>query len=562
MREGPLHAALRGPGSSSGAPPPSSRCCAEAGVRELFARTDAYFSRVGLLPVLLPLPIHGDCGALKRGLLRSCILCSDHINSSLRRAALLQQQQQQQEQQQQQHQQQEQQQQEFAEGASLLPVGAPPSGVPSAQRVPLASSQSQTRCSSGGPRHAGEESPRGPCRDPVAEGLLPAKMMLEKLRLLAAELGDPNQLTWEGGALLTNEELGLPHIRRVLSCLDSSHAEGVLLLLCERRSAAVAEGPYRASLDTVLNATAAQLSERRELLQREQQEQPPLPDLGLGAVAGGLVTVAAFGQRQLKAFFCVEELPDDARHQLECSPREASLPCSFEGLPSGWAEFWAVSKRRFYATWSQRSSQLVPTDPANSLFEAFDLPLKFPDEAADLKPLAAVSSPSRRRGVGGNSRARRAAGRWGAPLAASSDAAFAEPSCEAASSSRNAAKGRARLRASTARLQHQQEQQQQQQGEQRQQQYPDERLEQQQQQPKQRRRLRREIFADSSCSATPASVFAAAAPAAAAVPPAVVSAAAAVGECTDTSKVACDANLFGGSSQRLLVKREGAASAS
>lgn len=40
---------------------------------------------------------------------------------------------------------------------------------------------------------------------------------------------------------------------------------------------------------------------------------------------------------------------------------------------SEWHEFWAVSKRRFYATWAQRATQLVPDDPAISLIEAVSL---------------------------------------------------------------------------------------------------------------------------------------------------------------------------------------------
>lgn len=60
-----------------------------------------------------------------------------------------------------------------------------------------------------------------------------------------------------------------------------------------------------------------------------------------------------------------------------CSPSEGRSPegppiggGAPEGPPEQWHEFWAVSKRRFYATWAQRGSQLVPDDPANSLVEA------------------------------------------------------------------------------------------------------------------------------------------------------------------------------------------------
>lgn len=103
---------------------------------------------------------------------------------------------------------------------------------------------------------------------------------------------------------------------QVLECLDSNRTEGALLLLCERRSPSISGGPYTSSLDTVLNATPGQRAERQELLQEEQRRQPEIHDLGVGVVAGGLVTVAATGQRQLMSLFCVEELPDDARHQL------------------------------------------------------------------------------------------------------------------------------------------------------------------------------------------------------------------------------------------------------
>ncbi|KAL8443678.1 hypothetical protein Emag_005851 [Eimeria magna] len=550
-----------------------------AEVRDLFSRTDAYFARVGLLPLLLPLPIHGDCGALKRGLLRSCVLCSDHVHSSLRRALLQQQQQKQQEQQQ------DQQQQQNPEGGTLTPSEGASSGV-----LPGAAEQSNLRSSRGTPSAGEGDSPKGPSSNPIEEALLPAKLLREKLRLFALELEDPELQQIAGAPLLSREELGLAHLRQVLECLDSSHAEGVLLLLCERRSAAVSGGPYRASLDTLMNATPAQLAERQQLLHQEQQQQPPLHDLGLGAVAGGLVTVAASGQRQLKFLFSVEELPDDARHQLvrvlvvrlmalafvwpsvfwssslqsdddlrvpaqlllhfpraardflclpsglqlsrhfeteedvefnhadqvrgcacvkrmqrklqqqagrarqdakgspssssssqqqqqqqqvqDASPREGlPLPCSFEGLPTDWLEFWAVSKRRFYATWAQRSSQLVPDDPATSLLEAFDLPLKFADEADKAKPLSLLS-PTRRRGPGGPRPRRAPAARTsGPPITGScSDAATAEAPCAAAYAPKTSSRKRARTRTLSLRPQQSQHQQQSQQPQQQEQQ--------------------------------------------------------------------------------------------
>ncbi|KAL8274235.1 hypothetical protein Esti_001824 [Eimeria stiedai] len=182
--------------------------------------------------------------------------------------------------------------------------------------LPGAAEQSNSRSSRGAPSAGGGDSPGGPPCNPIEEALLPAKLLRERPSLFALELKDPELQQTAGAPLLSSEKLGLPHLRQVLKCLDSSHAEGVLLLLCERRSAAASGGPYRASLDTLTNATPAQLGERRQLLHQEQQQQPPLHDLGLGAVAGGLVTVAASGQRQLNFLFSVEELPDDARHQL------------------------------------------------------------------------------------------------------------------------------------------------------------------------------------------------------------------------------------------------------
>lgn len=67
----------------------------------------------------------------------------------------------------------------------------------------------------------------------------------------------------------------------------------------------------------------------------------------------------------------------EARGAADSSPRDACsqrLPSPGvgvqEGLSEKWHEFWAVSKRRFYMTWAQRGTQLVPDDPANSLIEA------------------------------------------------------------------------------------------------------------------------------------------------------------------------------------------------
>ncbi|KAL8447440.1 hypothetical protein Emed_004394 [Eimeria media] len=715
--------------------PPKVASYQEAEVRDLFSRTDAYFSRVGLLPLLLPLPIHGDCGALKRGLLRSCLLCSDHVHSNLRRALIHQQQQQQQQQEQQQQQQQTQQQQQQDS------EGGPPSLSQGASSG--AAEESSSRGSRGASPAVGGDSPRAPPSNPIEEALLPAKLLREKLRLFALELEDPELQQTAGAPLLSREELGLAHVREVLEWLDSSHAEGVLLLLCERRSSTISAGPYRASLDTLMNATPAQLAERQQLLHQEQQQQPPLHDMGLGAVAGGLVTVAASGQRQLKFLFSVEELPDDARHQLvrvlvvrlmglaflwpsvfwsaslqsdddlrvpaelllhfpraardflclpsglqlsrhfeteedvefnhadqvrgcacvkrmqrkvqqqagrarqdakgspssssspqpqqqqvqEASPREAlPLPCSFEGLPTEWLEFWAVSKRRFYATWAQRSSQLVPSDPATSLLEAkhkgstsakasgsegcmflslqFDLPLRFDDEAAEPKPLSLLS-PARRRGAGGPRPRRAPAARVGGPPMASSwsDAATPEAPCAASYASKPSSRKRARTRTLHLRQQQPQEQedsqqpqqqeQQQDQEEQRhqqsshgqQQQQQSHEVEQQRQQhrpqgvqqehqheqPHQPQQHHEPTSASSPASpsvrnsAVAGSASAPAATGAAAAGAAVASVAASSLGCTDTSeasRAAPGSSVFDSSSGCLFVKKEGEASVS
>lgn len=101
-----------------------------------------------------------------------------------------------------------------------------------------------------------------------------------------------------------------------MECVDRCSTEGVLLLLCERRSPSLPDGPYKASLDTLMNGTPGQREERQLLLQEERMRQPPISDMGLGVVAGGIVTVTSTGHRQLTSLFCIEELPDDARHQL------------------------------------------------------------------------------------------------------------------------------------------------------------------------------------------------------------------------------------------------------
>lgn len=504
--------------------------CGEAGVRALLARTDAYFSKVGLLPVLLPLPIQGDCLALKRGLLRSCILCSDSIQSQVSRALT-----------------QQNSGRSSGEGPSLDGVSF--SGDPSPPHLSSAASPHYfTRISSGSAQAPPEDCLTKSPLDPVERALLPAKILREKLRIYAVELQDKETHQAVGPPILTREELGTPYLQKVVECIDSSRTEGVLFLLCERRSCSISNGPYKASLDTFLNATAAQRAERQDLLAEEQQKQPKIEDFSLGAVAGGLVTVTATGQRQLMSFFCIEELPDDARHQLVrvlavrvmalaflwpsvfcntalhsdddlrapgpsllhfprpardflCLPSGLQLSRHFEteddadfnhtdqvrgcacvkrmqrrvqqqagrarqdikgplpdnspleGPPVGssaagggtdrplneWHEFWAVSKRRFYATWAQRATQLVPDDPANSLLEAFDLPLRFPHEEDNQKSPDA-SSPGRRRGA---SRGKRSRGR-GLPT---SDATSAEvphePSCTYRASSRS--RGRSRV---------------------------------------------------------------------------------------------------------------------
>ncbi|CDJ57553.1 hypothetical protein, conserved [Eimeria maxima] len=315
-----------------------------AGFRDLFARTDSYFSQVGLLPLLLPLPLQGECGALKRGLLRSFILSSSHIHSSLL-AALTRSS------------------STFHNTPTGTPRGAPspstdsPPGARSPGwtsggvqggatevplRLPLRSPYATPHVGlSGGPL-VGETTggpsggPHGgPARssvlcgdDAVAAALLPACMLREKLKILARELGvklekkkrgeegEEKEEKEEEKPLLSDEELGMPALRRVLECIESSNTEGVLLLLCERRSSSFPLGPFCSSLDTILNASSSQLRERQLVQQQELQQQPRIEDLGLGVVAGGIALMSLKGQREILSLFCIEQLPDDARHQL------------------------------------------------------------------------------------------------------------------------------------------------------------------------------------------------------------------------------------------------------
>lgn len=57
---------------------------AQPHLENLLKRTDAYFTEVGLLPFILRFPVEGKVDSLKRGLLRSCIQCSQYINDQLR----------------------------------------------------------------------------------------------------------------------------------------------------------------------------------------------------------------------------------------------------------------------------------------------------------------------------------------------------------------------------------------------------------------------------------------------------------------------------------------------
>lgn len=276
--------------------PPRTGICGEADVRELFGRTDSYFSRVGLLPVVVPLPIQGDCGALKRGLLRLCLLCSSHIDSLLRRALTAQ--------------------HRRGEGGPVASSGpqetfpsAPASDVDrTAHITPIGSDVDELR--------PPDYVPLAP-PDEVSSGPLISNMVLrEKLKIFARELDDDELERMAGPPLLDEGDLDLPAVRKVVECVDRCSTEGVLLLLCERRSSSLPDGPYKASLDTLMNGTEGQREERQLLLQEERMRQPPISDLGLGVVAGGIVTVASTGLRQLTSLFCIEELPDDARHQL------------------------------------------------------------------------------------------------------------------------------------------------------------------------------------------------------------------------------------------------------
>lgn len=166
--------------------PSRSGTCGEADVRELLARTDTYFSKVGLLPVVLPLPIQGECGALKRGLLRSLILCSYHIHSQLRGALTEQR------------------------------LGGTAAGTLSPSGTPTAfSAQHATRRSSFGGTSPTAGSPSGAHLDPIEGALLPARILREKLRIFAWELGDEELQQTAGPCLLDKNELGLPALRKV-----------------------------------------------------------------------------------------------------------------------------------------------------------------------------------------------------------------------------------------------------------------------------------------------------------------------------------------------------------
>ena len=92
------------------------------------------------------------------------------------------------------------------------------------------------------------------------------------------------------------------------------------MLLCERRSSSFPLGPFCLSVDTFVNAANRQVAERELLLQQEIQRQPPIQDLGLGVIAGGIACMSLKGQRELLSIFCIEQLPEDARHQLVHKP--------------------------------------------------------------------------------------------------------------------------------------------------------------------------------------------------------------------------------------------------
>lgn len=47
-----------------------------------------YFAEVGLLPFILRFPVEGKADSLKRGILRNCIQCSQYINDEIRCALL------------------------------------------------------------------------------------------------------------------------------------------------------------------------------------------------------------------------------------------------------------------------------------------------------------------------------------------------------------------------------------------------------------------------------------------------------------------------------------------
>lgn len=164
-------------------------------MRELFSRTDSYFLKVGLLPVVVPLPIQGDCGALKRGLLRLCLLCSSHINSLLRRALTAQ--------------------HRRGESGPMASPGPlelfPPAPASDADRTAhftsIASNTGELRLPDYVPLASSDEFSSGP--------LISTMVFREKLRIFARELDDDELEHMAGPPLLHENDLDLPTVRKV-----------------------------------------------------------------------------------------------------------------------------------------------------------------------------------------------------------------------------------------------------------------------------------------------------------------------------------------------------------